>query len=482
MAARVVILAAGRSTRMRSAVPKVLHPVAGRPLIDWVLDAAAGVTAEPPVVVVAPGSDALQRHLAGRAALTIQPHPRGTADAALCARPLCPGSAPLVVLYADAPLLRPGTVRQLVDRYTAAGAAAAVLTARAADPSGYGRVRRGPGGDFQSIVEERDLPRDGESHPAAPGGTEVNAGVYVFDPTVLWPVLVRLRPANAQGELYLSEAPALMGAVTTWELRDPEEMLGVNDRVQLAAAATVIRRRLLEALMRGGVTVEDPATTWVDAGVEVGTDTVLRPGTVLGGRTRVGRDCVLGPFAQLEDTEVGDRCRIAAAHLSGCRLGDGVAVGPFNRVRPGSVLEGGSRLGTFTELARTTLGPDTAVPHLTYLGDATIGGDVNVGAGTITANWDGLAKHPTVVGDGARLGSDTILVAPVTVGAGAYTGAGSVVTKDVPAGALGLARARQRNLLGWVARRRGRRRRPTGDNGEGPPRAGSERPAGGELG
>ncbi len=470
MAARVVILAAGSGTRMRSRIPKALHPVAGRPLVDWVVAIAQAVSAAPPVVVVGPGAAPVAEHLAGRAVLAEQPEPRGTGDALRCARPHLADAEALVVLYGDVPLLRPASVASLLERFVAAGAGAAILTARPPDPRGYGRILRDGAGQFVGVVEEADLVGGGRDDR---GGRldEVNAGVYVFDPARLWPVLDGLQPGNRQGELYLSEAPQRMGPVATRGLEDPEEMLGVNDRVQLAAVAAVARRRVLEQLMRDGVTVEDPAATWVDADVRVGPDTVLRPGTVLGGRTVIGRDCVIGPFAHISDSEVGDGCRLAACHLEGCRLADRVTVGPFNRVRAGSVLEAASRLGTFTEVNRSRIGAGSAVPHLAYLGDATLGRDVNVGAGTITANWDGATKHPTVVGDGARLGSDTVLVAPVTVGPGAYTGAGSVITQDVPPGALGVARARQRTLVGWARRRRGAA--GTGHNEQAPPGAGA---------
>ncbi|HUY96859.1 MAG TPA: bifunctional UDP-N-acetylglucosamine diphosphorylase/glucosamine-1-phosphate N-acetyltransferase GlmU [Verrucomicrobiae bacterium] len=483
MAARVVILAAGRGTRMRSQLPKVLHPACGLPLIDWVLEAARDAGPLPPVVVVAPGAQALRQHLEGRATVVEQPEPRGTGDAVRAARPLLAGDDPVVVLYGDVPLLRSETVRRLLDRFEAGGVDAVLLTAMTADPTGYGRVLRDPEGAFVRVVEEPDLPALPRPDPGPGPTVEVNTGAYVFAPAALWDALDRLGSDNAQQEIYLTDAPARLGRVATVELGDPEEMLGVNDRVQLAAAAASLRRRVLTRLMRSGVTVEDPATTYVDAGVEVGPDSVLRPGSVLAGRTRLGRACVVGPFAQLEDTEAGDRCRIATAHLAGCRLGDGVTIGPFNRIRPGSVLEDHSRLGTFTEVARSRVGPHSLVPHLTYLGDATLGRDVNVGAGTITANWDGRDKHATVIGDGARVGSDTILVAPVTVGAGAYTGAGSVITRDVPAGSLGLARARQRTLLGWVARRAGRRAPASRDNGEArPPARAADRTPGGEPG
>ncbi len=444
---RAVVLAAGAGTRMCSAHPKVLHAVGGRPLIDWVLELARVDTDAPPVVVIGAGHDAVRERVAALAQVAVQPVPDGTGGALAAARPLLEGAEAVLVLPGDVPLLRPDTVRRLLGRSAVAAADAVLLSARPPDPTGYGRIIRA-GDVFRAIVEERDLPDAGAPLP------EVNTGVYVFRARPLWPALARLGTDNAQGERYLTDVLARLPSVDVVPLEDWEEMLGVNDRVQLAAVGAALRRRTLRAAMLAGVTVEDPETTYLEPQVTVGVDTVLRPGTILRGATRVGRDCVVGPYAELVDTVTGDGCHVDRAQLSGCRLEDGVRVGPFNRVRPGSELAAGSRLGAFTEVARSRVGPGSAVPHLTYLGDAVLGRDVNIGAGTITANWDGIAKHPTAIGDGARIGSHTVLVAPAQVGAGAYTGAGSVVTQPVPAGALGVARARQRNLLGWVARRR----------------------------
>ncbi|MGH7697120.1 MAG: bifunctional UDP-N-acetylglucosamine diphosphorylase/glucosamine-1-phosphate N-acetyltransferase GlmU, partial [Candidatus Dormibacteria bacterium] len=325
---------------------------------------------------------------------------------------------------------------------------ASLLTATRNDASGFGRVQRSAEGGFLRVVEDADQPWDGR--PA-----EVNCGVYCFSLARAREGLTRLGADNVQGERYLSWLPQLVdGGVVTVDLEDAELATQVNDRLQLAHAEGLLRRRTLERLMRSGVTVVDPAATWVDCDVEVGEDTVLAPGTVLRGRTRVGAGCVIGPFAELEDAEVGDGCQIGRAHLAGCKLADGVDVGPFNRVRPESSLGPNSHLGTFTEVVRSQVGAGSQVPHLTYLGDAELGPDVNVGAGSITANWDGLQKHRTVIDEGARLGSDTILVAPVRVGRGAYTGAGSVVTEDVPDGALAVSRSRQRNIADYGRRRR----------------------------
>jgi bifunctional UDP-N-acetylglucosamine pyrophosphorylase/glucosamine-1-phosphate N-acetyltransferase len=253
------------------------------------------------------------------------------------------------------------------------------------------------------------------------------------------------------------------GGAVTVEATDPDEAIQVNDRVQLAQAEAALRRRTLRRLMLAGVTVTDPSATWVDCDVEVGADTVIAPGTVIRGKSRIGSDCVIGPFAELEDVEIGNGCRIGRSHLSGCKLADGVDVGPFNRVRPDSEMGPKTHLGTFTEVVRSRVGEGSQIPHLSYVGDAEVGRDVNYGAGSITANWDGQMKHRTVIADGARLGSGTILVAPVEVGEGAYTGAGSIVTNDVPQGSLAVARARQRNILGWVARRRAQATNATED-------------------
>jgi bifunctional UDP-N-acetylglucosamine pyrophosphorylase/glucosamine-1-phosphate N-acetyltransferase len=450
-AARAVILAAGKGTRMRSRLPKVLHQVGGISMLEHSLRAAEAATVRPPILVVRELEDAAGLALDDRAQLVVQPEPGGTAAALAAARDSLAGESVALVLPADMPLLSGRTLTRLLEALAGSQAGAAVLTAVVSEARGYGRVVRSPGGGLSKIVEDADEPWDGSP-------VEVNVGAYAFALPGLWEAIARLSADNAQGELYLSWIPQMVadGAVTI-EVGDAEEAIQVNDRVQLAAAESALRSRTLRRLMQSGVTVTDPAATWIDCDVEVGEDTVIAPGTVIRGRSRIGPNCVIGPFAELEDVELGSDCRVGRSHLSGCKLADGVDIGPFNRVRPETVLGPMSHLGTFTEVVRSRVGEGTQVPHLSYVGDAELGRDVNIGAGSITANWDGQIKHRTVVKDGARLGSSTVLVAPVEVGEAAYTGAGSVITNDVPAGSLAVSRGRQRNVLGWVARRRSKR-------------------------
>ena len=417
-------------------------------MIEHLLRAAAGLSPASALVVTAPDQPDLEKYLAGRAEVVHQLQPRGSGEALLAARPHLEGAGPFIVLPVDMPLLTADTLRRLWEVRGAGGGEGVLLTCFTETPQGYGQVRRGPGGELAQIVEWAD-------HPASAARVEVSCGVYVFPQPGIWAALERVTSDNSQGERYLSWAPQLLpGGCRTLELEDTSEMLQVNDRMQLAAAERAMCQRTLRRLMAQGVTVRDPWSTWVDCDVEVGQDTVLEPATVLRGQVRVGSDCVIGPFAELIDCQLGDRCRVERSQLRLCRLQEGVQVGPFNRVRSGTELGEGSHLGTFTEIVRSSLGPGSQVPHLSYIGDAELGADVNIGAGSITANWDGLAKHRTAVGDGARIGSDTVLVAPVSVGRRGYTGAGSVITKDVPAEALAISRGSQRNLEGWVGRHR----------------------------
>jgi len=418
-------------------------------MIEHVLRAAGAVGSDPPIVVLPPDDPMLEGQLQGRAVLVVQSQPRGTGDAVLAARTALGDCATVLVLPADMPLISAATVTSLLATHRSSGAGATVLTAVLQDPASYGRIERDAAGSLIRIVEAAD-------DSGRTGPVEVNCGVYAFSLPELWEVLSRVPTANSQQELYLSWVPqSHRGEVALVPAPSGDEVLQVNDRVQLAVAEAAMRQRTLRRLMLSGVTVVDPGSTWVDCDVQVGMDTRIHPGTVLRGATRVGARCELGPFAELDSCEIGAGCRIGRSVLRGCKLDDEVEVGPFNRVRPGTQLGTRSHLGTFTEVVRSRIGVGSQVPHLSYVGDAELGDDVNVGAGTITANFDGRTKHRTVVEDGARLGSDTILVAPIRVGRGAYTGAGSVLTTDVPDGALGVARSPQRNLEGWSARHRG---------------------------
>jgi bifunctional UDP-N-acetylglucosamine pyrophosphorylase/glucosamine-1-phosphate N-acetyltransferase len=454
--AAVVVLAAGEGTRMRSATPKVLHELAGRTLVGHALAACAPLGADATVVVVGAGRDAVSAHLAAIAPAVlpvVQAEQRGTGHAARVALEAVPEvDGTVLVLPGDAPLLRAETLRRLVEEHQSSGAAATLLTAVLPDPTGYGRVLRRPGGEVEAIVEHRDA--TDEQRAVA----EINTSVYAFESGPLRDALARLSSDNSQGEEYLTDVVGLfvaaglpVGALPAAAL----ETAGVNDRVQLAAAHRAYNDRLLADWMRAGVTVVDPATTWVDAEVELAPDVTLAPGVQLKGRTRVERGAEIGPDCTLIDTAVGEGARVLRAHCVGAEIGPDADVGPFAYLRPGARLGPGSKVGTYVEVKGSEIGPGAKVPHLSYVGDATVGAGSNLGAGTITANYDGVAKHRTTIGEHVRIGSDTVLVAPVTVGDGAFTAAGSVIVGEVPPGELGVGRARQRNIPGWVAKRRG---------------------------
>jgi bifunctional UDP-N-acetylglucosamine pyrophosphorylase / glucosamine-1-phosphate N-acetyltransferase len=451
----VVVLAAGEGTRMRSATPKVLHELAGRSLVGHVLAAAAPLGADATLVVVGAGRDQVTTHLAAVAPLAfpvVQVEQHGTGHACRVALDSAPDiEGTVLVLPGDTPLLRTSTLLRLVEEHQSTGAAATLLTTVLPDPSGYGRVVRNADGLVERIVEHRDA-TDAEREVA-----EVNTAVYAFEADSLRTELARLSTANAQGEEYLTDVVgALVAAgLTVGAVRaEPAETAGVNDRVQLAAAARVYNDRLLADWMRAGVSVLDPATTWVDADVELAPDVLLRPGVQLHGRTRIAAGASVGPDSTLTDTAVGPGASVVRAHCDGATVGAGASVGPFAYLRPGAVLGEGAKVGTYVEVKGSELGAGAKIPHLSYVGDATIGAGSNLGAGTITANYDGVAKHRTVVGEHVKVGSDTVLVAPVTIGDGAYTAAGSVIVGEVPPGDLAVGRARQRNVPGWVGKRR----------------------------
>jgi bifunctional UDP-N-acetylglucosamine pyrophosphorylase / glucosamine-1-phosphate N-acetyltransferase len=453
----VVVLAAGEGKRFRSAVPKPLHRVAGRPLLWYVLAAAAPLKADRTVVVVGHGAEEVTAAAGGfdlgPVDFVVQADQRGTGDALAAALPLLEGDGDVMALSGDTPLVSTALLEGLLDAHRAARATATLLTATLDDPTGYGRVLRGEDGAVTGTVEERD------ATPEQRRLREVGTGMYVFRRPAL-DGLAELRPDNDQGEYYLPDLVPLVlaggGRVATAEGPE-EEVRGVNDRVELAEAGAVLRRRLLERLMLGGVTVTDPATTFVDADVEVGQDTVLGPLTFLEAGTRVGSRCRLGPNVRLVACAVGDDASVSQTVALESTIGPRAVVGPFASLRPGTRLEEGAKAGTFVEMKNSVVGPGTKVPHLSYVGDADIGAGVNVGAGTVFVNYDGVRKHRTTVGDGAFIGSDTMLVAPVTVGSGAQTAAGSTVTKDVPPDALAIERSDQRTIEGWAARRRRRK-------------------------
>lgn len=454
----VIVLAAGEGTRMRSGIPKVLHSIAGRTLLGHVLHATLDLGPTHLAVVVGAGRDAVEAHLAQiapEAHAIFQDRRGGTGHAtrtALHALEQLHGelTGTVIVVGGDTPLLTSATLRKLLDE--GAGSAAAVLTAELPDPYGYGRIVRDFDGTLLRIVEERDA--DEETAAIE----EVNSGIYAFEAGALREALGSLSTDNAQGEEYLTDAIDVIrnrgGAVAAVMSEDFLEILGVNDRAQLAECGAILRDRINDALMQFGVTMIDPTTTWIDVTAEVAPDVTILPGTSLFGDSRIDAGAIVGPRTTLIDCTVGERAEVVESTCRGAFIGAGASVGPYSFLRPGTQVGVGAKVGAFVEMKNTKLGDGSKVPHLSYVGDAEIGVGTNIGAATIFVNYDGVEKHQTIVGDHVRIGSDTMLVAPVTVGDGAYTAAGSVITDDVPAGALGVGRAKQRNILGWVARRR----------------------------
>ena len=441
-----VILAAGKGTRMRSALPKVLHEAAGRPLLAWVVDAARAAGCERILVVVGHGAERVREVIQGADLVwVLQEEQRGTGHALAQAAPHIDGAATVLVLSGDVPLMKPATLDALAAACEAGWGAMAV--ADLAEPGSLGRVLTTPDGGLERIVEARD------ASPDELAERRINAGLYALPAPDIFARLARLTPNNAQGELYLTDAVTGAAAeghpVRLVPLADPAEALGINNRAELAAVHRILIDRHLLALMEAGVTILEPARTVIEPGVRVGVDTVIHPGVSLSGRTEVGAGCTLHQGAWLRDTRVADGVTIEPySVLDGAEVADGCRVGPFARLRPESRLLQGARVGNFVEVKHSELGAGSKVNHLAYVGDATVGAGANIGAGVITCNYDGVRKSPTEIGARAFIGSDTMLVAPVRVGADASTAAGSVITRNVPDGALAVGRARQKNLAG----------------------------------
>ncbi len=429
---QAVVLAAGKGKRMASALPKVLHQICGRPMIAYILDTLAEVGVASPIVVVGHESDQVRAALGEGVRYVVQAEQLGTGHAAMRALPALEGhGGTVLLLYGDVPFLRSETIETLIAHHRAQGAAATVLTDLREDPAGYGRVVRDGAGNVCRIVEDTDASAEEREI------REINAGTYAFEAGALREALRAITPANAQGEYYLTDAIALLlergQTVAAVVVAESVEASGINSRRELASAEAAMRATLLGELMDRGVTVIDPQTTFVHAGVRVGRDTILHPGTSLEGATVIGEASVIGPNARLVDAEIGDRVTIEASTVVRSSVDDDSRVGPYSRLRPGVRLGRFVDVGNYAEIKNATIGDRTKVHHMSYIGDATIGAGVNIGAGTITCNYDGRAKHVTVIEDGAFIGSDTMLVAPVRVGRAAVTGAGAVVTKDVPA-------------------------------------------------
>jgi bifunctional UDP-N-acetylglucosamine pyrophosphorylase/glucosamine-1-phosphate N-acetyltransferase len=452
----VVILAAGLGTRMKSATIKVLHRAAGRPIIDYVVDLSHALCDQPPVVIVGHQREAVQEWLGERARFAVQDKQLGTGHAVLQASQVLSGDLAgrkVLILSGDVPLTRVETLRQLLDEHDRSGNAMTLLTMKLDDPAMYGRIVRDPSGGVQRIVEAKDA-SDDEKRIA-----EVNAGIYVFDGANLFDHLRQLSTNNAQGEYYLTDVLSMLrkagqrvGAVVAG---DPIEAVGVNSRSELATVEAEIQRRVIATLMRDGVTFRNPATVVIDSTVAIGADSVVYPFVTIEGTSTIGQRCVIEPGVHLVNVTVGDDVHLKTGTVAEDAVIESEAVvGPYAHLRPGSKLGRHVKVGNFVETKKAVFGEGSKASHLSYIGDADIGANVNIGAGTITCNYDGVNKHKTVLEDGVFIGSDTQLVAPVTVGRGAYVGAGSTITKDVPPDALALSRVPQKNVEGWATRKK----------------------------
>jgi bifunctional UDP-N-acetylglucosamine pyrophosphorylase / glucosamine-1-phosphate N-acetyltransferase len=448
----IVILAAGRGTRMRSATPKVLHPLCGRPLVHWPVHAARDAGAGR-IVVVDSAERPLDGHLPDDVVLAIQARPDGTAGALEAAIDAFPEDGAVVVLSGDVPLVTAAFVSDLVAAHEAGGAAATMATMVLDEPGEYGRVLRDATGAVTGVVEAKG---SGDATAEQLAIREVNTGIFAFDARALRAALPQVGSDNAQGERYLPDVLPLLRsaghAIAAHVVDDAALTLGINDRADLAAVRAIAQARIHDAHMRAGVTIVDPASTTIDAGVEIGADTVIEPFCSLTGATVVGPGCHVSQSSTLIDARLGAGVTVRQSWLQDCELHDGATVGPFAYLRPGALLRENAKAGTFVEIKNADIGAGTKIPHLSYVGDADVGARTNLGAGTITANYDGRTKHRTTIGSGVRGGVDTMFIAPVTVGDGAWTAAGSVVTEDVPEGALAVARSRQTNIADYASR------------------------------
>lgn len=458
MSTGAVVLAAGHGTRMRSRLPKVLHPIAGRPMILWALDALHAVDPDKVVVVLGPEGEEVTPALPAGMRTGLQEVRDGTGGATrIGLEVLDPSVDTVVVMCGDTPLVDPALVDALISDHVHSGRAATMVTAILPDGGAYGRVVRDHHG--VRVVEAKD------AHPDELEIREINAGLFAFNRAALAEALGKVTADNAQGELYLPDALTLIdGEVGALVAPDASVVQGVNTRVHLAECEAAIQDRLRTALMVSGVSMPDPSRVMVDAGVRVGQDTTLWPGTILRGATTIGEGCQIGPDVLMDGATVGDDTTVVSAHVLQSTIGNRCQVGPFAYLRPGVTMADGSKAGTYVEMKNTTLGEKSKVPHLSYIGDAEVGTDTNIGAGNITANYDGFRKHRTVVGSGVKTGSDCVLVAPVTIGDRAMTGAGSIITGDVPEGALGIARARQQNIEGFTDKAEAKAKRAAADD------------------
>ena len=443
-------MAAGQGTRMRSSVPKVLHEICGRPMVAWPILAARQAGADRICVIVSPDRD-ISAALPNGTETIVQPEADGTGGALRAATDVVRASDTVLILSGDHPLVSAEIIDGLISAHRDAEAAATVMTTEMEDPGTYGRIVRDTDGNIERIVEAK---ASGDASPEELAIKEVNAGTYAFAGPTLADALERLDNDNAQGEYYLGDVlPVLRESgllIAAYRAPDAGVNLGINDRADLARVADEARRRILIGHMRSGVTIEDPGATWIDADVEIAADTTVLPGTTLRGRSSIGAGSTIGPMATLVDSRIGERATVVHSYLTGCEVANEATVGPFAYLRPDARIGEGAKAGTFVEIKNSEIGAGAKVPHLSYVGDAEVGEGSNLGASTVTANYDGWSKDRTKIGKNVRTGVDTTFVAPVEVGDDAYTGAGSVITEDVPPGALGISRAEQKNIEGYA--------------------------------
>lgn len=445
-----VVLAAGLGTRMKSKLPKMLHKVVGVPMIQHVINTLKDAGVEDVILVLGYQGDLIEKALGYPSQVVYQHEPLGTGNALLQALPQLKRytQGNCLVVCGDTPLLRAETLLDLKKKHTQSEAQATVLTAQLADPAGYGRIVRGLNG-VERIVEEKDANQDEKSIK------EINTGTYCFNILALQETLHRLSPSNAQGEYYLTDIVKILAEskerVESFELLNPQEAMGINNRVQLAEAERIWQRRILEKLMLAGATILDPDYTYIGPEVEIGKDTIVYPGVIIEGQTSIGEDCIIGPYSRIISSTISHGVSVNMSYLLEVKVGNSCIIGPYSFLRPGTILGENVKVGDFVEIKNSRVENGSKIPHLSYVGDSILGQKVNVGAGTITCNYDGEKKHQTNIGDGAFIGSNSNLVAPINIGAGAYIGAGSTVTKDIPAGSLAIARGKQRNIEDWNA-------------------------------